>query len=659
MKYVRIALALLACCMVSGCTTREGTEELISGNFISGQDLGEDASLENTGGETAVDIASEETVSYFEGPVWSNQTILNAGEEPEIMYRAEGEDSIVTVAGTADTVYAVIADYDGDEKFFYSLIAINRKAADGEELFPVTEIDHFSDAGNFRLGCYHNTLYLLWSGYDASAGGWIDVVYAYENGEDGTVRKTGDDITTMLTDLLAEDYKFCGDFYDAMVSLNTNDRILLWKQGEKVYSFDTKGNICGEYAVDSSINISSSTDGRYLIGTGDDAYYVYDLENMDQGPLMEGSRDIWNDSVDLITVRNGSIYYYRKEPYAFHSNYYDFYRYDIAAGEDVYLFKTETIPGQPDKNVINGVTGFSVRGDNCYFLNCDDGSLWWFSCALSGEGPTVERLGLVQEYRGIFDVGEVVYDHNEKVCEACGRELYAYYIESVILSTEEIPCAEQINEILREAMETEAVQSEKFLEECYQDYQDEFQAEIETGGQEYLCNNNHVVDRLYETKYFDGVTQYTVEREGEERQHLYLEVDFSGYLYMGGAHGEPFRQTYLFDLEDGSIVSVGDIFGISEEEYRRLAAEYTVEDYRENGEKYFLSDEDSIYKYAYEHVDFHFLMHLSEEGVVIEYSPYELGPYASGFIPVTIPYEELGIRLVDVYGVNAVSSDGN
>lgn len=120
----------------------------------------------------------------------------------------------------------------------------------------------------------------------------------------------------------------------------------------------------------------------------------------------------------------------------------------------------------------------------------------------------------------------------------------------------------------------------------------------------------------------------------------------------------PYKLTYLFDLDDGSIVSVEDILNVSEEEFRTLAAEYTVEDFRENGEKYFSSDEDSIYEYAYKYVDFDHFMHFSVEGVVIEYSPYELGSFGAGFIPATIPYEELGIRLVDVYGVDVTPSDG-
>lgn len=256
----------------------------------------------------------------------------------------------------------------------------------------------------------------------------------------------------------------------------------------------------------------------------------------------------------------------------------------------------------------------------------------------------------------ILDAGEVVYDHNEHFCEFCGKELYAYYVESVIFSTEVIPCAEQINEILREDMETDAQQKKNSLEELIESYQNEFGIEIETEGQEYVCDNNHFVAKLFDTKYFTGAMQYLF--EGEENQYFCLEVDFEGYWYSGGVHGLPYKLTYLFDLDDGSIVSVENILNVSEEEFRTLAAEYTVEDFRENGEKYFSNNEDSIYENVYKNINFDHFMYLSVEGVVIEYAPYELGCFGAGFIPVTIPYEEFGIKLVDVYEMDVEPSDG-
>ena len=122
----------------------------------------------------------------------------------------------------------------------------------------------------------------------------------------------------------------------------------------------------------------------------------------------------------------------------------------------------------------------------------------------------------VRSEQTISDAGEVVYDHYEHVCESCGEEIYAYYVESVIFSTEVIPCAEQINGVLREEMETDVQQREEFLEGLFETYQNEFGTEIETEDPEYACDNNHFIfAKLFDTKYFTGATQYVFEREGE------------------------------------------------------------------------------------------------------------------------------------------------
>ena len=89
------------------------------------------------------------------------------------------------------------------------------------------------------------------------------------------------------------------------------------------------------------------------------------------------------------------------------------------------------------------------------------------------------------------------------------------------------------------------------------------------------------------------------------------------------------------------------------------AAEYTLEDCRERNELYsYDADGNSysdngvtLYDEVYEYAGFDKLMYLGPEGVVMEYYPYHLGGYAAGFIKVTIPYEELGLELVDIYGV--------
>ncbi|MBQ2100837.1 MAG: DUF3298 domain-containing protein, partial [Lachnospiraceae bacterium] len=53
-------------------------------------------------------------------------------------------------------------------------------------------------------------------------------------------------------------------------------------------------------------------------------------------------------------------------------------------------------------------------------------------------------------------------------------------------------------------------------------------------------------------------------------------------------------------------------------------------------------DADSIYQKAYEYASLDAsLITFEETGIYVIYSPYDMGPYASGFINIFISYEEL------------------
>ena len=80
-------------------------------------------------------------------------------------------------------------------------------------------------------------------------------------------------------------------------------------------------------------------------------------------------------------------------------------------------------------------------------------------------------------------------------------------------------------------------------------------------------------------------------------------------------------------------------------DFKALVAYKTKEDflsYSDGGSPYFSGDADEIFNQAYESaslergtVDF------AEDGIYYYYPPYEMGPYAAGYIDVFITYEEL------------------
>ena len=119
-----------------------------------------------------------------------------------------------------------------------------------------------------------------------------------------------------------------------------------------------------------------------------------------------------------------------------------------------------------------------------------------------------------------------------------------------------------------------------------------------------------------------------------------ISVRQDNYLYTGGAHGMPGRETHIFSGEDGSEVTLAGLLPLSEEEVNELArAKFLsrIEEHPEDG--YFEDAADTINAKT----DFLSQSYLTQEGVVFYAQPYEIGPYSSGFHEITLTWEELGL----------------
>ena len=119
-----------------------------------------------------------------------------------------------------------------------------------------------------------------------------------------------------------------------------------------------------------------------------------------------------------------------------------------------------------------------------------------------------------------------------------------------------------------------------------------------------------------------------------------ISIRQDNYLFTGGAHGMPGRENHIFSETNGSEVTLASLLPLSEEEVNELAREAflsRIEEHPEDG--YFEDAADTIRAKT----DFFSQSYLTQEGVVFYAQPYEIGPYASGFIEVTVPWEELGL----------------
>lgn len=117
-----------------------------------------------------------------------------------------------------------------------------------------------------------------------------------------------------------------------------------------------------------------------------------------------------------------------------------------------------------------------------------------------------------------------------------------------------------------------------------------------------------------------------------------ISVRLDNYSYYGGAHPNQYAVSISFDLDIGHTVDPTQLAD-DPEHLRTGVAQLLVEKADSMGEEYtsgYWSDyRDVLARWNEAAVLF------SESGMVVHYSPYEIGPYAMGELELTVSYSEL------------------
>lgn len=115
----------------------------------------------------------------------------------------------------------------------------------------------------------------------------------------------------------------------------------------------------------------------------------------------------------------------------------------------------------------------------------------------------------------------------------------------------------------------------------------------------------------------------------------YLCILQSGYEFTGGAHGMPYRIAHTFDLNTGKEVTLKNIFSLSKADMTtKIARAFN---------KLFKSDKESVYwddalATVKKTAGYSSPFYLTNKGVRLYYSPYDLSAYARGYVEVTLHY---------------------
>ena len=331
-----------------------------------------------------------------------------------------------------------------------------------------------------------------------------------------------------------------------------------------------------------------------------------------------------NEGKSVLAYKDGKLYYYvyLRDTFVIQKN--SIYEYDFATGKSRLLYTAETTPGATE--FLPGISGFTIVSGDAYYIQPIGDQVKWVKRDLSASGSEAVDLGLSIQEKSLFHYGTIAYDTYEERCKGCGIPIVKYYGETFTLDKQYSPAADKINETLK-----------KRLQEEIENYQ-------KAGNERDYDTEECEYHKAYPTNYCetdeDEISSVTI------LQNKYLLVDYSGYWYGGGAHGMPHMDEHLFDLTTGEEKFLKDFYQGSEKDFKKLVATKTKEDFLSyfdrDGSPYFAATAEDAYKQAYESVSLDSTTVLfDEDGIYYYYPPYEMGPYAAGYIYIEISYQEL------------------
>lgn len=143
-------------------------------------------------------------------------------------------------------------------------------------------------------------------------------------------------------------------------------------------------------------------------------------------------------------------------------------------------------------------------------------------------------------------------------------------------------------------------------------------------------------EELTGIEYGDEIT-YKVYSNDEK----YFSVMLSGYLFLGGAHGTPYRSCLTFNAQTGEKLTAAKVFGISKKQLNQKVKKLYLNKYDKKGEEagFFpgtdAEDGRKQLQNNLKDMDFNNDFYIKNGKAVFYASPYALGPYAAGFISVS------------------------
>lgn len=205
-------------------------------------------------------------------------------------------------------------------------------------------------------------------------------------------------------------------------------------------------------------------------------------------------------------------------------------------------------------------------------------------------------------------------------------------------SYDEIYSSENPEKLLATVTYTRLLVNDNFagaekINTCLYDYIEKRRAEFENTvrmDEEFLTGESMLYSydsNIRDIKYFDN------------SRISFIQED---YEYLGGAHGFPIREAYVFDLTTGERLLLPDIISNTEDELKDIVTKYFSEIIDKAPDEFWPDAKETVHdSTTLDTTDFV----LTDDGICFYRYPYDIAPYVGGFPEVTIPYSEFQMKL--------------
>ena len=543
-------------------------------------------------------------------------------ESEKEFYRLYDKDNYDTssleCAGGDFLFFSDSVQMGSDEEYGYIVYAVNVNDSKVYDIWTGTS-DNYVQACEY----YDDKLYIDYylGTVDGKSTGYNEICFKYDEKSD-TFEESRLKIADIIDNATSNEIRLRGSSsgpnYKSTSFTRSYDEcgFILGNNEDGYVTVDRKGNVTTLNTPD-NIYVYAYNENSLIYMQYDDSYVhgqvcIFDLESEKGYPVSDEFT-----SATFLGQKDNSFYYAIDKTEEYGLTHYYVYRYDSNEDESTLLYDEEYVPGtglQP------GIEGFAIGDTSVCYIKAEDGILKWVVCFtdIPSAANEICELSAID----LFSYGKVDYVSNTAVCDKCGTPLEKNYYEYFILDDSVSEYADNINETLYDSAVLSAATGDV----------------IEDVGDAECAEHKEHPDWYLMT---DSVNVSDVEIFSDK----YLAVNTSGYWYGGGAHGYPSRNQYLFDLTTGEILTIGDFYEGNDKDFKELIAEKTKEDflsYDYYSSPYFAQDEETVYNDAYEYAGLESgCVEFTEDGIVYYYPPYNMGPYASGFIEIFVSYEEL------------------